>query len=64
MTPDVTVRLAIPADAAEIAAMSRDQIENGLGWSWNEARVRRSIGDRETNVVTNRPELEARMPRA
>jgi [ribosomal protein S18]-alanine N-acetyltransferase len=51
MTPDVTVRFATSADAAEIAAMSRDQIEQGLGWSWNEARVRRAIGNRETNVV-------------
>ena len=45
------IRLARIADAAEIAAMSRDQIEQGLGWSWNEARVRRAIESPDTNVA-------------
>jgi [ribosomal protein S18]-alanine N-acetyltransferase len=45
------IRLARRADAAEIAAMSRDQIEQGLGWSWNEARVLRAIEARDTNVA-------------
>jgi ribosomal-protein-alanine N-acetyltransferase len=51
MITDAQVRLATLADAAGIAAMSRDQIEQGLGWSWNEARVRRAIRDREVNVA-------------
>ena len=31
--------------------MSRDLIESGLGWSWTERRVLRSIRDRNTNVI-------------
>jgi len=45
------IRLALPADAARIAAMSRDFVEDGLGWGWTPARVERSIRDRATNVV-------------
>ena len=45
------IRLAVPADAVRIAAMSRDYIEDGLGWGWTPARVARSICDRATNVV-------------
>lgn len=48
---DVTIRLASGADAAGIAAMSRELIEQGLGWSWREGRVRRAIADRRTNVA-------------
>jgi [ribosomal protein S18]-alanine N-acetyltransferase len=52
------VRLANPADAADIAAMSRDEIEHGLPWSWTEARVLRAIASPEINVAILR---EARM---
>jgi len=45
------IRLALPQDAARIAAISRDYIEMGLGWGWTPARVARSIRDRATNVV-------------
>ena len=45
------VRLAVPADAARIAVMSRDYVEDGLAWGWTPARVARSIRDRATNVV-------------
>jgi [ribosomal protein S18]-alanine N-acetyltransferase len=45
------VRLATRADAAEIAAMSRDEIERGLPWSWTEARVLRAIRDPDINVA-------------
>lgn len=48
---NITLRLATSADAAGIAAMSREEIERGLGWSWTEARVLRAIAARETNVV-------------
>ena len=44
-------RLATRADAAGIAALSRDRIEHGLGWSWTAPRVLRSIDDPATNVV-------------
>jgi [ribosomal protein S18]-alanine N-acetyltransferase len=45
------VRLATHADAADIAAMSRDEIENGLPWSWTEARVLRAIENSDVNVA-------------
>ena len=51
MIADVAIRLASPADAAEIAAMSRDAIEHGLPWSWRRERVAQAIADRDTNVV-------------
>ncbi len=51
MIADVHVRLATLADAAGIARMSRDHIEQGLPWSWTEARVARAIEDPDINVV-------------
>jgi ribosomal-protein-alanine N-acetyltransferase len=45
------LRLATPADAREIAELSRDLVENGLGWTWNPQRVLRSIRGRDTNVL-------------
>jgi ribosomal-protein-alanine N-acetyltransferase len=54
MITDTSVRLATPRDAAAIAAMSRDQIEHGLGWSWTESRVQRAIRDPDTNVAVVR----------
>jgi ribosomal-protein-alanine N-acetyltransferase len=45
------IRLALPRDAAGIAAMSRDLIEQGLGWSWTQQRVGRSMRDKNTNVA-------------
>lgn len=47
----IEIRLARGADAPVIARMSRDCIERGLGWRWTLGRVRRSIGDRATNVI-------------
>jgi ribosomal-protein-alanine N-acetyltransferase len=53
---DVAIRLATVADAPEIAAMSRDEIEHGLPWRWRAPRVARAIRHRETNVaVVGRP---------
>jgi ribosomal protein S18 acetylase RimI-like enzyme len=46
-----SVRLATPADAAGIAAMSRDHIEHGLRWSWTTDRVERAIRDPDTNAA-------------
>ena len=34
------LRLAVPGDAHEIAALSREAIESGLAWSWTPRRVR------------------------
>jgi ribosomal-protein-alanine N-acetyltransferase len=46
------LRLGVPADAYEIAVMSRYLIEVGLrGWSWPPDRVARAIRARDTNVV-------------
>jgi len=51
MVLPLTLRLAVRDDAPAIALLSRDRIEQGLGWSWTTPRVLRSIRDRETNVV-------------
>jgi ribosomal protein S18 acetylase RimI-like enzyme len=46
------LRLATPADAYEIAVMSRCLIEIGLrGWSWHPQRVVKAIRARETAVL-------------
>ena len=46
------LRLCVPADAYEIAVMSRYLIEVGLrGWSWPPDRVAKAIRARETNVL-------------
>lgn len=45
------IRLARLQDSAAIAQMSRDYIEQGLGWSWNAARVRAAVADRSTNTA-------------
>lgn len=45
------LRLATRDDANAISRLSRDRIEQGLGWSWTTPRVLRSIRDHETNVV-------------
>lgn len=44
----IDYKLAMPADAAAIAEMSRTEIEAGLGWSWTRRRVENAIRDRET----------------
>jgi ribosomal-protein-alanine N-acetyltransferase len=51
---DAAIQLASIGDAAPIAAMSRDYIEQGLGWSWTEARVAHAIRDPDTNVAVLR----------
>jgi ribosomal protein S18 acetylase RimI-like enzyme len=48
------IRLATRADAADIAAMSRDEIERGLPWSWTEGRVLGAIRNPDTNVAVLR----------
>jgi len=51
MIDESVVRIATLIDAAEIAEMSRDYIEQGLPWSWRFNRVARAIKDPDTNVV-------------
>ena len=48
---DITLRPGRPADAGRIAAMSRDLIETGLGWSWGPDRVARSIANKDTSTL-------------
>lgn len=48
------IRLATLSDATDIAAMSRDEIERGLPWSWTEGRVRGAIRNADTNVAVMR----------
>ena len=50
----LTLRLAAPADAAPIAAMSRELVETGLPWSWTPERVARNLRQRDTLVLTAR----------
>ncbi len=46
-----SIRLATLGDSRLIAEMSREYIEHGLGWSWTETRVVKSIRDPATNVA-------------
>lgn len=48
------ISLAAPAHARDIAEMSREYIEYGLGWSWTQARVLTAIHDKSTNVAVVR----------
>jgi ribosomal-protein-alanine N-acetyltransferase len=49
----IPIRLATTKDATEIASMSRDFIESGLGWSWNRPRVVSSIRDPDSTVAVS-----------
>jgi ribosomal protein S18 acetylase RimI-like enzyme len=52
MSRRLEFRLAVPADAYEIAIMSRYLIEVGLrGWTWPPERVTKAIRARDTNVL-------------
>ncbi|MFL6695538.1 MAG: GNAT family N-acetyltransferase [Vitreoscilla sp.] len=55
MISHLTIRFATRADAAAIAALSRDEIEHGLPWTWREPRVRNAIADPDTNVIVVGP---------
>ena len=45
------IELATGADARMIADLSRDVIEQGLGWSWTAPRVLKALRDEATNVI-------------
>ena len=55
MLSHLAIRFAAPDDAGAIAALSRDEIEHGLPWTWREPRVRHAIADRDTNVIVVGP---------
>ena len=48
------IALATGADASVIANLSRDVIEQGLGWSWTAPRVLKALRDEATNVIVAR----------
>jgi ribosomal-protein-alanine N-acetyltransferase len=52
VAPDIA--LAGRGDAARIAMMSRDLVEQGLAWRWTPPRVLRAIRDEAINVVVAR----------
>lgn len=54
MLSETSIVLAVTRDAPAIAAMSRDYIEQGLGWRWTAERVLDSIRNPERNVVVIR----------
>jgi ribosomal-protein-alanine N-acetyltransferase len=60
MQAAVVVQVASPEHAAQIADMSREYIEYGLGWWWTERRVLKEIRNPETNVVVVAPDLQVR----
>lgn len=47
----IQLRLARLQDAADIARMSRDQIEAGLGWTYDAARVGRLVAAADTTAL-------------
>jgi [ribosomal protein S18]-alanine N-acetyltransferase len=48
------IELALSADAAHIAQLSRETVEQGLPWRWTRQRVLACIRDRHTNTVIAR----------
>jgi [ribosomal protein S18]-alanine N-acetyltransferase len=48
------VNPAVLEDAASIAVMSRDLIEQGFPWAWRERRIQQAIVDPNTNVAVVR----------
>ena len=51
---NLTLRLALRADATPIAMMSRELIEAGLRWSWTPERVARNLAQPDTLVLAAR----------
>ncbi|MBK8509861.1 MAG: GNAT family N-acetyltransferase [Candidatus Competibacter sp.] len=54
MLSETAIILAAARDAPIIAAMSREYIEQGLGWRWTTQRVLAAIRDPERNVAVIR----------
>ncbi|MDP9045146.1 MAG: GNAT family N-acetyltransferase [Pseudomonadota bacterium] len=57
--PSLSFRLAVSGDAVAIAALSRDRIEQGLGWRWTAPRVLGTLQDRHCNVVVAEHAVDA-----
>jgi [ribosomal protein S18]-alanine N-acetyltransferase len=60
MTPALNVNIASDRDAADIAAMSRDLIEQGLPWTWRPERVSKAIAAANVNVAVVREQIGER----
>jgi len=54
MIANHSIGLARENDAANIALLSRDAIEQGLSWSWTPQRVLKSLRDVATNTIVAR----------
>ena len=54
MAAEIEFRLARPVEAGHLAAMSRDLVETGLGWSWTPSRVARRIRSSDSVVLSAR----------
>ena len=54
MIEQYDISLAVTGEVSPIAEMSRDMIEQGLGWRWTPKRILTSLQDRDTNVVVAR----------
>jgi ribosomal protein S18 acetylase RimI-like enzyme len=50
MLSDSSIQFASEEHASQIAGLSRDCIEHGLGWSWTRQRIISSIRKPDTNV--------------
>jgi len=48
------IEFATHADAVEIAMLSKNDIEHGLGWKYTPEKIVKLIGDRSRNVVVAR----------
>lgn len=51
MAAGIEFRLARLVEAGHLAAMSRDLVETGLGWSWTPTRVARRIRSSDSVVL-------------
>jgi ribosomal protein S18 acetylase RimI-like enzyme len=51
MISDCQIRLGLPADVRQIAAMSRDYIEHGLGWRWTPPRILAAMRAPDSNLA-------------
>lgn len=51
MITDCRIRLGVPADVRSVAGMSRDYIEQGLGWRWTPTKVLAAIRAPDTNLA-------------
>ena len=51
MIEQYEIRLAVAGEVNLIAEMSRDSIEQGLGWRWTPKRVLDHLQDKESNVL-------------